>query len=54
MAVKYSKRPLNISTFSNLRTSEIYPKNWDFCFENILSGNPENNSFIFAEKQKNI
>jgi hypothetical protein len=39
MSVKYSKWPLNISTFSNLRPSKIYP-NWDFWFEKKPSGNP--------------
>jgi hypothetical protein len=39
MAVKYSKWPQNISTFSNLRPSKRYP-NWDFWFENKPSGNP--------------
>jgi hypothetical protein len=39
MSVKYSKCPLNISTFSDLRPSKIYP-NWDFWFENKPPGNP--------------
>jgi hypothetical protein len=37
--VKYSIWPLNISTFSNLGPSKIYP-NWDFWFEKKPSGNP--------------
>jgi hypothetical protein len=39
MTVKYSKWPKNISAFSILRPSKIYP-NWDFWFENKPSGNP--------------
>jgi hypothetical protein len=39
LCVIYSKWPWNISTFSNLRPSNIYPF-WDFCFENKPSGNP--------------
>jgi hypothetical protein len=39
MSVKYSKWPKNISTFSNLGVSKIYPK-WDFWFEKKPSGNP--------------
>jgi hypothetical protein len=39
MSVKYSKRSLNLSRFSKLRPSKIYP-NWDFLFENKPSGNP--------------
>jgi hypothetical protein len=38
MALKYSKWPQNIATFSILRPSKIYP-NWDFWSENIPSGN---------------
>jgi hypothetical protein len=37
--VKYSKWPKNISTFSNVRPSKIYP-NWYFWFEKKPSGNP--------------
>jgi hypothetical protein len=40
MSLKYSKWQYNISTFSNLRTSKIYP-NWDFWFENKPSGSPD-------------
>jgi hypothetical protein len=32
MSVKYSKKPKNISTFSNQSPSKIYP-NWEFWFE---------------------
>jgi hypothetical protein len=39
MSVKYAKWPYNISTFSNLGPSKIYP-NWDFWFEKKTSGNP--------------
>jgi hypothetical protein len=39
MSLKYSKCPLNIPIFSNLRPSKIY-SNWDFWFENKPSGNP--------------
>jgi hypothetical protein len=39
MAVKYSKWPLNITTFFKFRPSKIYP-NWDFGFEKKPSGNP--------------
>jgi hypothetical protein len=39
MAVNYSNLPLKTPTFSILRPSEIYP-NWDFGFENVLSGIP--------------
>jgi hypothetical protein len=39
MSIKYSKWPQTISTFSNLRPSQIYP-NRDFWFENKPSGNP--------------
>jgi hypothetical protein len=39
MSVKYSQRPYNISTFSNLRPSKICT-NWNFWFENKPSGNP--------------
>jgi hypothetical protein len=39
MSVKYSIRPNNISTFSILGPSKIYP-NWDFGFEKEPSGNP--------------
>jgi hypothetical protein len=39
MVIKYPKWPWNISTFSNLWPSKIYP-NWDFGFENKPSGNP--------------
>jgi hypothetical protein len=38
MAVKYSKRSLNIPTFCIPRPSKIYP-NWDFWLENTPSGN---------------
>jgi hypothetical protein len=38
-AVKYSKWPQNIPTFSILRPYKIYP-DWDFWLENIPSGNP--------------
>jgi hypothetical protein len=31
---------MNITTFSIPKSSKIY-QNWDFCFENIPSGNPE-------------
>jgi hypothetical protein len=37
-SLKYSKWQKNISTFSNLRPSEIYPNFW---FENKPSGNPD-------------
>jgi hypothetical protein len=37
--IKYFKWTKNISTFSNVRPSEIDP-NWDFWFENKPSGNP--------------
>jgi hypothetical protein len=39
MAVKYSKWPKIISTFSHLRPSKIFP-NLDFWFEKNPSGNP--------------
>jgi hypothetical protein len=39
MSVEYSKRTQNISTFSNLRPSKIYP-NCTFWFENKPSGKP--------------
>jgi hypothetical protein len=46
MIINYSKKTCaifqmakNISTFSNLRPSKIYPKS-DFWFENKPSGNP--------------
>jgi hypothetical protein len=50
MALKLSKWSLNIPTFSIPRPSKIYP-DWDFWFENKLSGNPAsqqstNRSFI--------
>jgi hypothetical protein len=44
MAIKYSKWPQNISTFSNLKN---YP-NWDLWFENKPSGNP---AVLLAEIQ---
>jgi hypothetical protein len=34
MSIKYKKWPKNISTFSNLRPSKIYP-NWDFWKQTI-------------------
>jgi hypothetical protein len=48
MAIKYitcsqdipNGRIHNIPTFSIPKPSKFYP-NWDFCFENIPSGNPE-------------
>jgi hypothetical protein len=42
MSVKYSKRPENISTYSTLRPSKIYPT-WEFWFEKKPSGNPAHN-----------
>jgi hypothetical protein len=39
MAVKYSKRSINITIFSIPRHSKFY-RNWDFWFENKPSGNP--------------
>jgi hypothetical protein len=39
MSVQYSRWLLNISAFSTLRPSKIYP-DWDFWFENKPSGNP--------------
>jgi hypothetical protein len=39
ISLKYSKWLQNISTFSNLRPSKIYP-NSDVWFENKPSGNP--------------
>jgi hypothetical protein len=41
--LKYYKWPQNISTFTHLRPSKIYP-NWDFWFENKPSGNPDLNN----------
>jgi hypothetical protein len=46
MYVKYSKCTKNISTFSNLRPSKIYPK-WEFRFENKTSGNPGPEIILF-------
>jgi hypothetical protein len=40
ISMKYYRWPKNISTFSNLRRSKIYP-NWDFWFEKKPSGNPD-------------
>jgi hypothetical protein len=40
MSINYYKWQSNISTFTNLRPSTIYP-NWYSWFENKPSGNPE-------------
>jgi hypothetical protein len=45
MSVKYSKWPLNITTFSYLRPSKIFP-NWEFWLEKKLSGNPDAKEFL--------
>jgi hypothetical protein len=52
MPVKNSQWPQNISTFSNLRSSKIYP-NWYFGFENKPSGNPDEEPGRRAPKNKN-
>jgi hypothetical protein len=39
MVTKYSKWLNNMSTFSNLKPSKIYPS-WDFWLEIKPSGNP--------------
>jgi hypothetical protein len=49
MAVKKTKEPKNLPTPFIARLSKVYP-NWDFWFENILSGNPGCNWYIFIPK----
>jgi hypothetical protein len=42
ISIKFSTRAQNISAFSNLRPSKIYP-NWFFLFQKKPSGNPAQN-----------
>jgi hypothetical protein len=53
LAVLYSKRLNNMSTFSNSRPSKIYP-NCDFRSENIPSGNPctDGSQLAFDDTEK--
>jgi hypothetical protein len=53
MPIKYHRWPLNISTFSNLSHSKIYP-NWNFWFENKPSGNPYPSWLRFYAQQNLI
>jgi hypothetical protein len=45
------KMTINILTFSNLRPSKNYP-NWDFCFENKPSGNPDREQSTSVMQQR--
>jgi hypothetical protein len=51
MVMKYSKWPQNMSIFSNLRPTKIYPI-WDFWFKNKPSGNNGDNRFLLSKQNE--
>jgi hypothetical protein len=51
MAIKYSKWPYKIPTFSILRPTKIYP-NRDFRNENIPCGNSDIVKFLFRDRYR--